>query len=144
MQKELTLLFDEIRLTFNTLAEMTDLLHQDEGITVGMRAVMEFLAMQGPHTVPEVARARGVTRQRIQILANELVENDFAVLLENPTHKRSAKLDLSQKGHAAMTRMAAREAELLEDQHWPLSEKKICDLTEALKKIRSVLQQIEK
>ena len=143
MQKELMSLFDEVRLTFNTLATITDALHQAEGITVGMRAVMEFIEKNGAHTVPEIARARGVTRQRIQILANDLVEKDFAVLLENPTHKRSAKLDLSQKGQAAMKRMAKHEADLLDNQRWDLKKSKICETADTLKQIRSVLQQIE-
>lgn len=143
MEKELTELFDEIRLTYNLLAQLTDNLHTEEGVTVGMRAVMEFLQKNGPHTVPEIARARGVTRQRIQILANELIDTDLVTVETNPAHKRSSKLSLSETGTKTMARLTKKEASLLNRQTWPERTKDIASATRVIRGIRGVIETLD-
>lgn len=139
MEKELNGLFNEVRLTFNRLADISDRLHADEGITAGMRAVMEFLETNGPHTVPEIARARGVTRQRIQILANELIDAALVKSEANPAHKRSAKLQLSATGQRKMRRMREKEDTALASLGWPMKARDVAQAISVLRSVRETL-----
>ena len=113
MQEELEDLIDEVRLLWNALVGRGERIHEGEPITMGMRAVLEFLGRNGPTTVPNVARRRGVTRQHIQTLVNELLDEGCVELLENPAHRRSALVGLSARGERTLARMRRREAAAL-------------------------------
>jgi DNA-binding MarR family transcriptional regulator len=71
----------------------------------GSWGLLRTLAIEGPRTVPRIARARPVARQRIQRLADELAAAGLVAFVENPDHKRSKLLALTLKGrrHYAAT-----------------------------------------
>lgn len=104
-----------VRGVFNRLKALGDELHGDLEITATMRAVMETLSDAGPMTVPQIAKLKGVTRQHIQLLADALVEGGFASVKENPAHRRSSLITLTEKGRRAFAKMRAREAPLIEE-----------------------------
>ena len=82
----------------------------------GSWGVMRSLALGGPQTVPALARARPVARQRIQLIADELAERGLVAFFENPAHRRSKLLRLTPEGervHAELTRAAAGTADRL-------------------------------
>src|SRR5512138_3252979 len=91
-------LLDEVRLLWHVTVRTAERLHEAEPVTVGMRAVLEFLARNGPTAVPEIARSREVTRQHIQALVNGLLELRLVALDENPAHRRSALVRLTPEG----------------------------------------------
>jgi DNA-binding MarR family transcriptional regulator len=62
--------------------------------------VMRSLVLGGPQTVPELARARPVSRQHCQTIANGLVEQGLAEFVDNPRHKKSKLLRITKKGRA--------------------------------------------
>jgi DNA-binding MarR family transcriptional regulator len=64
----------------------------------GTWGVLHTLVRHGPRTVPQIARMRPVARQHIQILANELAEQGFVTFEDNPAHKRSKLVTLTQSG----------------------------------------------
>lgn len=111
--EKMTALTQAVRAAFNRLKALSDDLHASGEITTAMRAVMETLAAAGPMTVPQIARAKGVTRQHIQQLADSLTEAGLVSLRENPAHRRSQLIMLTDKGVKAFGRMAAREAPLI-------------------------------
>lgn len=74
----------------------------------GAWGLMRSLATGGPQTVPHLARARPVARQRMQILVNELAASGLVELLDNPHHKRSRLVRLTQAGEAAFRKIDAR------------------------------------
>jgi DNA-binding MarR family transcriptional regulator len=74
----------------------------------GSWGLMRSLATGGPQTVPQLARARPVARQRIQLLVNELAEADLVELIDNPHHKRSRLVRLTRAGEAAFGKTDAR------------------------------------
>lgn len=113
--QKMTALTSAIRLTFNRLKELGDGLHRDLEVTAAMRAVMETLAAQGPMTVPQIAKLKGVTRQHIQLLADALVAAGLAVVKENPAHRRSSLIALTDKGRRMFAKMGAREAPVIEE-----------------------------
>jgi DNA-binding MarR family transcriptional regulator len=104
-----------VRGVFNRLKALGDELHGDLDVTTAMRAVMETLSDAGPMTVPQIAKLKGVTRQHIQLLADALVEGGFASVKENPAHRRSSLITLTEKGRRAFAKMRAREAPLIEE-----------------------------
>ncbi len=102
-----------VRLGVNRLKAVGDALHRDIGVTASTRTVMEHLFEIGPQTVPEIARARNVTRQHIQIIADQLAEAGLAAFQANPAHRRSRLLALSREGHDAFAEMKRKERAVL-------------------------------
>lgn len=106
-------LFDETRLLFHALKQWTETLHADVSITAAMRVLLEFLLVGGSATVPEMARARGVSRQHIQQQVDALLERDLLERQDNPAHKRSVLIALTDKGRAWIQNMRAEELNAL-------------------------------
>jgi DNA-binding MarR family transcriptional regulator len=113
MSRELDDLLDEVRLLWHVAVQATERLHDGEAVTVGMRAVLEFLARNGPTPVPDIARSRLVTRQHIQSLVNGLLELRLVSLEDNPAHRRSPLVQLAPEGERTIERMKRRERRFL-------------------------------
>lgn len=111
--KQVAALTREVRACFNRLRTLGDQLHRDVGVTAAMRAVMESLFEGGEQTVPAIARVKGVTRQHIQVLVNELVSGGLAAVRQNPSDRRSPLVALTKKGHGLFERMREREKTVL-------------------------------
>jgi DNA-binding MarR family transcriptional regulator len=107
--EKMTALTASVRAVFNRLKAVADDLHGDLEVTAAMRAVMETLAAEGAMTVPQIARLKGVTRQHIQLLADALIEAGLAAVRENPAHRRSSLIALTDKGRRTFAKMRARE-----------------------------------
>lgn len=56
-------------------------------------------------TVPQIARRLGVSRQNVQRIADLLVEEGSALFADNPDHRSSPFLVLSDSGAAALARL---------------------------------------
>lgn len=106
-------LFDEVRLLDHRLVQVAQALHAEAPVSVPGRAVLEFLHRNGPATVPEVARARYVTRQHIQAIVDGLLDGGFVATEANPAHRRSSLVALTPVGEQAITAMHARERQAL-------------------------------
>jgi len=94
-------LLGETRLLFHALKQWSEILHAPLGMTAAMRGVLELILLGGPATVPSMARARGVSRQHIQQQVDALRGRGFVERKENPAHKRSTMIALTDKGRAA-------------------------------------------
>ncbi len=103
----------QIRACFNRLKALGDALHVDLGVTAAMRAVLEHLDEAGRQTVPQIARAKGVSRQHIQMLVNALAANALVATSDNPADRRSPHVVLTREGKAAFRQIRKREASLL-------------------------------
>jgi len=78
------------------------------------RAVLQFLERQGPATVPALARARGTSRQNIQTIVNRLARAGFAGTAQNPAHKRSELVCITEAGAAILQSDSLLHAEMLD------------------------------
>jgi DNA-binding MarR family transcriptional regulator len=114
MRPPLDELLDQVRLLWHVMAQAAERLHEREPVTLGMRAVLEFLARNGPTAVPEIARSRQVTRQHIQALVNDLLELRLVSLDDNPAHRRSALVRLAPGGQSVIDRMQRHERRFLD------------------------------
>ncbi len=134
-------LVDEVRLLWNTLVERGERLHDREGdVTMAMRAVLEYLLRNGPTTVPNVARARHVTRQHIQVQVNELLDAGLVKLVENPAHKRSPLVALSRTGERRIARMREREASVFASASIQTSAAELQRAAAALRDVREAVE----
>jgi DNA-binding MarR family transcriptional regulator len=95
------------------LRAVGDGLLADLGVTMAMRGVMASLAAAGPRTVPDLARARPVSRQHVQTIVNDLIAGGLAQTRPNPSHRRSPLIALTDEGARRFRLIQDREAELL-------------------------------
>jgi DNA-binding MarR family transcriptional regulator len=58
-----------------------------------------------PHTVPQIARVLGVTRQNVQRIADLLVAEGSAEYRDNPDHRASPHLVLTKRGRTAFEQL---------------------------------------
>jgi DNA-binding MarR family transcriptional regulator len=73
-------------------------------------------ASDHPRTVPQLARILGVSRQNVQRIADLLVDEALAAFTDNPDHRTSPHLALTEKGHrtvAGLTRAAGARHDAL-------------------------------
>lgn len=112
-ETKLYAVLSQIRMSFNQLKMLSELLLDDMGVNPSMRAVMEFLSKNGPQTVPEIAKNKGVSRQHIQLIINMLQKDSYVESSENPAHKRSALFSLTSKGQKIFKQVLAKEVQPL-------------------------------
>jgi DNA-binding MarR family transcriptional regulator len=74
----------------------------------GAFGFMRSLSLLGPLTVPQIAEMRPTSRQRMQRLANELAAEGLVEFIDNPKHRRSKLVRLTQKGDARYRELNAR------------------------------------
>ncbi|HTV36026.1 MAG TPA: MarR family winged helix-turn-helix transcriptional regulator [Xanthobacteraceae bacterium] len=58
-----------------------------------------------PHSVPQIARVLGVTRQNVQRIADLLVAEGSAEYRDNPDHRASPHLVLTQRGRTTLDQL---------------------------------------
>jgi DNA-binding MarR family transcriptional regulator len=74
----------------------------------GAFGFMRSLALLGPLTVPQIARMRPTSRQRMQRLADELAAEELVEFIDNPKHRRSRLVRLTPRGDARYRELNAR------------------------------------
>jgi DNA-binding MarR family transcriptional regulator len=109
----LSTLFDEVVATFHHLRAAAERIHGQGPLTSGRRGVLRGLAGLGPQTVPQMARARPVSRQYIQSIVDGLRGDGLVALRPNPAHRSSPLVEITAKGTARLRSMEGRERELV-------------------------------
>ena len=71
----------------------------------GAFGFMRSLALIGPLTVPQIAKMRPTSRQRMQRLADELAAEGLVEFIDNPRHRRSKLVRLTRRGRCALPRI---------------------------------------
>ena len=74
---------------------------------------MEMIDRLGAITVPQIARERSTSRQNIQILVDRLVANGRLKFVSNPSHKRSALVELTGYGRSVLDASVSIQKERL-------------------------------
>jgi DNA-binding MarR family transcriptional regulator len=136
-------LFDEIPALFQRLRAVAGDVHGRDVPSAGLRGVLRSLDRLGPQTVPQLARARPVSRQHIQVLVNALLEDGLVATEENPAHRKSPLLGLTAKGKRQLRPMHEREMELLANARLELPAKDLERVSDTLGSLRSFLESKE-
>lgn len=112
-EPEIGELMDATVALFHRLRAAAAELHRGGELTAARRGVLQGLLRHGEQTVPEMARARPVSRQHIQSLVNGLEADGLVELSDNPAHKRSRLVRITRTGRELLEGMQRREAEAL-------------------------------
>jgi DNA-binding MarR family transcriptional regulator len=138
-------LFNDTRLLFHTLKQWADTLHDGLDLSISTRAVLELLLLSGAAPVPDMARVRGVSRQHIQQQVDALLEHGLVERQDNPAHKRSPLIALTDKGRALIQSMRADEHNALGRIQVGVSDNAMAEAAQVLSAWRAALQRdIEK
>jgi DNA-binding MarR family transcriptional regulator len=86
-----------------------------EGLSVGVRAVLDLLRINGPMTVPQMGRAQALSRQFVQRMVNDAAARSLVEITSNPAHQRSSLIRLTDTGREAIEAVIAREHSLLRE-----------------------------
>ena len=101
----------------------------------GAFGFMRSLALLGPLTVPQIARMRPTSRQRMQRLADELAAEGLVKFIDNPRHRRSKLVQLTRKGDARYRELNARFLVIASTMGVALSEADIRTTTEIVRQV---------
>ncbi len=104
---------------------------------------MAIIARRGPITMPRLAEYLNCSRQYLQQQATSLIDKGFLKTLENPAHKRSKLLALTEKGKREFRKRRGRYLEFyatLEDQ---FTANEVSNATEVLSRLRDQLQSLD-
>jgi len=104
-----------VRRLFRAMTEQADAYLKDSGLTAADRAVMEFLYPDVELTVPDIANRYRVSRQHVQVTANGLLQSGLLIRSDNPRHKRSPLLRLSELGRDTFAEIRSNESALLDE-----------------------------
>lgn len=99
----------------------------------GAFGFMRSLALLGPLTVPQIARMRPTSRQRMQRLADELAAEGLVKFVDNPKHRRSKLVQLTPEGEARYHELDARLLAIASTAGAALGETDIRRTTEVLR-----------
>jgi len=136
----LGVLFDETVALFHRLRLTAEEIHGQGEASAGRRGVLRSLGRGGAQTVPQLARARPVSRQHIQVLVNALLGDGLVELRENPAHRRSRLVALTRKGALLLAAMEEREGRLLSRLAVPASARELDAAAAVLRKVRESLE----
>jgi DNA-binding MarR family transcriptional regulator len=130
-----------VRRLFRTMAERADAYLGDAGLTAADRAVLEFLHPDTQLTVPEIARRYQVSRQHVQVTVNRLVDQGLLQSVDNPRHKRSLLIRLSDLGRETFADIRSIESGLMVDL---FSDINSADIATTRKTLEALLNKLSK
>jgi DNA-binding MarR family transcriptional regulator len=108
MSKELYQVLRYVRPLHQWSAKLVAASLADRDVTMPMRAVLECL-VEGPQTVPQVARSLWLPRQVVQRLADAATALGYVRFADNPAHRRSRLAELTESGRRVFADIHERE-----------------------------------
>ena len=128
-------LYIETEKLYHQSNEFIARIYGHEEVSMGRRSVLLALFASKPQTMPQLAQAQSVSRQYIQKLVGQLIEEGYVTFTENPTHKRSHLVQLTMEGRSYMQNMLQREMKVVTAQviDFPIE-----DLTETTRMLRAI------
>lgn len=133
-------LINENGLLFNRLKLVAEQIHQQGEMSGARRSILRMLDELGAQTVPQISRARSVSRQHVQALVNELTVEGYVEFSENPAHKRSPFARLTARGQQFVQAMNRREHKLHEKLRIDISDQELLAAAHTLRALRAVFE----
>ena len=133
-------LFREVFQLQATLSAIIDQVHERAGLSTSQNKIIRALSQIGPATVPDIAAALGVTRQFVQTVCNDLCARGYIIFLDNPRHKRSRLVELTEPGRIAFQQARQNENRIIEEALPAVHPGKAKEAGELLALIRNAVQ----
>jgi DNA-binding MarR family transcriptional regulator len=100
----------EILRTNPRLVIRGDQFAREFGLTAARWLVMGAVR-DGPKSMSEIARDRGLMRQSVQEIVNEMVNQDLVTIVTSQSDKRAKLIELTFKGRSLFSKLTKRWAE---------------------------------
>ncbi|MHA7650627.1 MarR family winged helix-turn-helix transcriptional regulator [Mycobacterium sp. ML4] len=107
MADDIPLLVADVYEAAGALRRSGDAVAKTEGQTQARWQVLSVVC-EDPMSVSRAARRLGVSRQSVQRIAHNLVEDGLAEWVSNPDHRASPLLTLTHAGRRALSAITAR------------------------------------
>ncbi len=104
---------DETVALNHRLQWVAERMYGDDGRRATRRGLLRGVIRYGPQTVPQLARARSVTRQNIQPVVDALLAEGLVRLASNPEHKRSKLVVATPRGEQLVQEWDLADARVL-------------------------------
>ncbi|WP_049558400.1 MarR family winged helix-turn-helix transcriptional regulator [Nonomuraea sp. SBT364] len=114
-----------------------------EGLSVGVRAVLNMLREHGPMTVPQMGRDQALSRQFVQRTTNDAAARGLVEFVPNPAHKKSSLIRLTEAGRAAITAVIDRERAVLRQIGGDLTEAEITACLRVLSRLLRLVDDVD-
>ncbi|WP_433372032.1 MarR family winged helix-turn-helix transcriptional regulator [Streptosporangium sp. CA-115845] len=114
-----------------------------EGLSVGVRAVLNMLREHGLMTVPQMGRAQALSRQFVQRMINDAAARRLVEFVPNPVHKRSSLIRLTEEGQAAITAVIDRERAVLRQVGGDLTDAEVAACVHVLSRLLQLLDNVD-
>lgn len=113
VQGDLRAVVDEVIGLFHRLRYVAEEIYGEGGRSTARRGILRGLARYGAQTVPQLARARSVTRQDVQPVVDALRREGLVAFEVNPAHSRSCLVSITEAGTALVRELDAVDARVL-------------------------------
>jgi DNA-binding MarR family transcriptional regulator len=133
-------LFRETVSLFHRMRSAAESVHRDYRIRGGERGILMSLHRHGPQTIPQLARARPVSRQHIQAHVTPLASKGLVEFLPNPAHRKSHLVTLTEKGKKMVEEMRGKEKRLLSSLPLKITQDKIEESASVLRAVRQAFE----
>jgi DNA-binding MarR family transcriptional regulator len=114
-----------------------------EGLSVGVRAVLDLLHKHGPMTVPQMGRAQAISRQFVQRMVNDAAARGLVESIPNPAHQRSSLIRLTDEGRSAITAVLAREHTVMREAGGELTEAEVTACLRVLGEMLKIFDHVD-
>ena len=132
-------MFTEVTALANQLRKTTGFVNRQDNSPQAGWSILRTLGRRGPQTVPDIARARALSRQNIQILVNRLEAQGYVAVTPNPAHKRSGLIGLTERGRRLQASVMERESATLEALLPHVSRPRLVPAARLLRQLRELL-----
>ncbi|MCG2633794.1 MAG: MarR family winged helix-turn-helix transcriptional regulator [Gammaproteobacteria bacterium] len=100
---------------------------------------LESLSIRGPGRLPEIAERLDCSRQRAQQLVETLIAQKAVRRVTNPNHRRSAHIEITDRGRKLLHRLIAQQTQLSEELAVPLSPQEIKTTLQTLRQLHRLM-----
>jgi DNA-binding MarR family transcriptional regulator len=142
-QATIVLILEVFRLNGRLLAA-ADRLVSIFGLTSARWQVLGAIALAPtPEPVARLARNMGLTRQGVQRVVNELIQEGIVALQENPHHRRARLVLMTEKGQAAFDAAVLRHRPWVHALAEGIASERIIEASEVMETLRARLEEEE-
>ena len=129
-----------LRLAINRMARR---LRQEANTDLGPASIAALATIErtGPLTPSELARIEGIQRPTATRILSRLTDEGYVTRTADPTDGRSAIVDCSPEGRAALTRLRKRKTAYLAKQMRKLPDEDVETLARAAEILEQVLEE---
>lgn len=132
-------LFREIFALQAALASIMDEVHAKTGLGTPQLKLLHILCHMGPATVPDMAARLGVSRQSVQTVCNGLQSRGILEFRDNPRHKRSKLVGMTEVGRSVYQRARLEEEAIIAKSFPEVDPERAKDASDLLAHIRQAL-----